>query len=306
MAIKIRSSNNQPSKKKIQIQKCAGLMPVIFHNTANDTKFRIYLTSNLLLRDIYRLLLDLSIIIDPPAHFAWKMYSNSSELDYSLTLYENHICKGSEIEVSCVAIPYPTNVGIINVKIVKGIDGAECDIDVPMDATVEDVIIALINEGFLGGETRLTPWIIYNAYSDGDISTGVKYDDRNKTIMEYGWENGQTLVATTETCDGCGLLISIRLPNSTEIEIRDAQCYDCADLFEKLAKQVTLDSFPVSKNDMSFYYLYDEVLSKMIIRSKEMPSYGDCDLPDTYSGDVYARLKHPLLLLRQVVERIQE
>lgn len=304
MAIKIKASNNQ-SSKKIQIQKCAGLMPVIFHNTANDSRYRIYLTSNLLLRDIYRLLLDLSIIIDPPAHFVWKMYSNSSELDYSLTLYENHISKDSEIEVSCVEIPYVANVEIINVKIVKGIGGADCDIDVPIDATVGDVIAGLINESFLEVESPTCRYEFYNMDTDGGIYSGLRYDDRRKTIKEYGWKKGQTLVAVSPSIDGCGLLISIRLPNSNEIEIRDAQCYDCSELFEELAKQVDFDSFPVSKNDMSFYYLYDEVSGKMIIRSKEMPAYSDCKLPEPpWSG--YAKLKSPLLLLRQVVEKIQE
>lgn len=37
----------------------------------------------------------------------------------------------------------------INVQIVKGIGGAFCDIDVPMEVTVGDVIFGLINEGFL-------------------------------------------------------------------------------------------------------------------------------------------------------------
>ena len=41
----------------------------------------------------------------------------------------------------------------INVKVVKGIGGADCDIDVPSDATVGDVIIGLINEGFLEAYT---------------------------------------------------------------------------------------------------------------------------------------------------------
>ena len=137
-------------------------MPVIFHNMANDTRFRIYLTSNLLLRDIYHLLLDLSIIIDSPTHFVWKMYANSSELDYNLTLYDNHICKGSEIEISCAEIPYAANVEIINVKIVKGIGGADCDIDVPTDATIRDILVSLINEGFLDADIE---WCLIRHYS---------------------------------------------------------------------------------------------------------------------------------------------
>ncbi len=175
MAIKIKLSDGSSSKNRIKIQKCAGLMPVIFHNTATDARFRIYLTSNLLLRDIYHLLMDLDIIIDPPAHFIWKMYSNNSELDNSLTLYQNHICEDSEIEVSCVATPYGTNIETINVKIVKCIGGADCDIDVPIDATVEDVIIGLINEGFLDAETARS------AYFPCDVSIIPNYEEINSS-----------------------------------------------------------------------------------------------------------------------------
>ncbi len=90
----------------------------------------------------------------------------------------------------------------INVKIVKGIGGADCDIDVPMDATVGDVIVGLINEGFLDTDTPSATTVLYNKDADGGISSGVKYDDRSKTVKEYGWQKGQTLVAVSEGVAG--------------------------------------------------------------------------------------------------------
>ena len=297
MAIKIKASNNQ-SSKKIQIQKCAGLMPVIFHNTANDTKFRIYLTSNLLLRDIYRLLLDLSIIVDPPAHFAWKMYSNNSELDYSLTLYENHICKGSEIEVSCVAIPYATNVETIKAKIVKGFGGADCDIDVPMDATVGDVIASLINEGFLDADTPSATTVLYNKDADGGISSGVKYDDRNKTVKEYGWKNGQSFVAVCST-GGVPMaeFIPILLPDMRLIEA------EIHNLYYDISKAFSFNKTMYSSK--SFYYLYDEQNDKMYLDEIDidLSQFEYITSLPNYGCEGY-RLKYALQLKRQIIEEL--
>lgn len=298
MAIKIQASNNQPSKKKIQIQKCARLMPVIFHNTANDTRFRIYLTSNLLLRDIYHLLLDLSIIIDPPAHFAWKMYSNSSELDYSLTLYENHICKSSEIEVSCVAIPYPTNVETINVKIVKGIGGADCDIDVPMDATVGDVIVGLINEGFLDPDSTSAATVLYNKDADGGISAGVKYDDRSKTVKEYGWKNGQSFVAVCSTAEGgIPVFIPILLPDMRMIEA------EIHNLYYEISKEFSFNKTMYCSK--SFYYLYDEQNDKMYLDEIDidLSQFEYITSLPNYGCEGY-RLKYALQLKRQIIEEL--
>ena len=90
----------------------------------------------------------------------------------------------------------------INVKVVKGIGGADCDIDVPMDATVGDVIVGLVNEGFLDPDSTSATTVLYNKDADGGISSGVKYDDRSKTVKEYGWQKGQTLVAVSEGVAG--------------------------------------------------------------------------------------------------------
>ena len=92
----------------------------------------------------------------------------------------------------------------ITVKILRGLDGdgAECDIDVPVDATVGDVITGLVSEGFLQPDSQSGKVVLYNKDADGGISAGVKYEDRSKTVKEYGWKNGQTLVAQYDVVAG--------------------------------------------------------------------------------------------------------
>ena len=83
------------------------------------------------------------------------------------------------------------------VKIIWGLSNADCDIDVPVDATIRDVIEGLVNEGFLESDVAPTEIVFYRK------DTGVKYDDRSKTIKEYGWENGDIIVAKYEALYGC-------------------------------------------------------------------------------------------------------
>lgn len=82
----------------------------------------------------------------------------------------------------------------ISVKIVNGISGADCDIDVPTDATIGDVIIGLINEDFLWSELFST-WVLYNMEIEGRITSKVKYNNLNMTVKKYGWRTGKCLVA---------------------------------------------------------------------------------------------------------------
>ncbi len=277
-------------------------MPVIFHNAANDTRFRIYLTSNLLLYDVYRLLTELRIIISPPKHFMWKMFSNKSELDYSLTLYENHICADSKIEISCV------NAEEINVKIVKGFGGADCDIDVPMDATVGDVIVGLINEGFLDADTASATTVLYNKDADGGISSGVKYDDRSKTVKEYGWHKGQTLIAVCSTCDGGAVcMTSVVLPDMQAINYvgyPDSYAYG---IFSNIRKEFNMQAH-YYQNSRCFYYLYDNQRNRMFLEYSELHFSIEMYEATTLQGynDVVYKLKNDLYLKRQIVEEIIE
>ncbi len=90
----------------------------------------------------------------------------------------------------------------IKVKVVKAISGEDCEIDVPVDATVGDVILGLVNEGFLTADTQDTKNVLYNKDADGGYQSGVKYDDRSKTVKECGWQNGQSFIAVTEAVAG--------------------------------------------------------------------------------------------------------
>lgn len=90
----------------------------------------------------------------------------------------------------------------INVKIVCGIGGADCDVDVPVDATVGDVITGLLNDAFLSPEEPGMSWVLYDKNGHQDTPQGTKYDDRSKTVKEYGWQNGQTLVAVAKGIAG--------------------------------------------------------------------------------------------------------
>ena len=84
----------------------------------------------------------------------------------------------------------------INVKVVRFGYGADCDIEVPIDVTVGDVIEGLIYYGFLAPDNP--PEAINVLYG----MDGPKYDDRSKTVKEYGWQKGQTLVAVSEGVAG--------------------------------------------------------------------------------------------------------
>ena len=91
----------------------------------------------------------------------------------------------------------------INVKIVKGLDGKDCDVDVPMDATVGDVIVGLIDNGFLDPDNPPAAInVLYNKDGKQGTVAGTKYDDRSKTVKEYGWETGQTLCALADVTAG--------------------------------------------------------------------------------------------------------
>ena len=86
----------------------------------------------------------------------------------------------------------------ISLKIFIGFGGYDVDIDVPITATVGDVISGLIGEGILHADTAGLRNELYYENNNEDISTYIKYDDRSKTIEEYGWQNGQTIIAVSE------------------------------------------------------------------------------------------------------------
>ena len=87
----------------------------------------------------------------------------------------------------------------INVKIVKGIGGADCDIDVPVDATIGDVIVGLIDNGVLEREEEAMMWVLYSKDGHQNTPQGTAFDDRSKTVKEYGWQEGQVFIAVSKT-----------------------------------------------------------------------------------------------------------
>ncbi len=63
--------------------------------------------------------------------------------------------------------------------------------NVSLDATVGDVITALINVGFLDTDSQNH---IYNV-TEEELNVELIYDDRSKTIKEYGWQNGKIILS---------------------------------------------------------------------------------------------------------------
>lgn len=90
----------------------------------------------------------------------------------------------------------------INVKIIEGITGQDCDIDVPLDATIGDVLIGLVNEGFISPDNQSGRNVLYNKDGNQGTPQGVKYDDRNKTVKEYGWQSGQSFAVMFDAIAG--------------------------------------------------------------------------------------------------------
>lgn len=91
----------------------------------------------------------------------------------------------------------------ISVKIIIGIGGTDCDIDVPLEATIGDVIEALVDANLLQSFNGYTRCVFYKSESFFDVSFEVKYSDRSKTIKECGWETGDVFVVAYEALYGC-------------------------------------------------------------------------------------------------------
>lgn len=78
---------------------------------------------------------------------------------------------------------------MINCIIINGHTMTDCDIDIPVEATLGEVISDLVRVGFMDEDITVAPIVFYNK------DNGVVYKERNMTIEECGWEDGQTLVA---------------------------------------------------------------------------------------------------------------
>ncbi len=87
----------------------------------------------------------------------------------------------------------------INVKIVNGYSGEDCNVDIPLQATLNEVITQLIDCGFLLKDSPNKHNVLYNKDVNGGINACNAYRDRECTIESIGWNNGQVFIAMYET-----------------------------------------------------------------------------------------------------------
>ena len=141
--------------------------------------------------------------------YYWRCYYNNKALGYSDKLITRGVYSGASIVFKLEELK-EINVCINNVF------SSDCDVDVPLDATVGDVIARLIDCGFLYAETvaeRITLCSV--DYECIDIQKGIfqgtEYYNRNRTIGEYNWQPGQVIVAV-RTCVAYGCPTAKDLP----------------------------------------------------------------------------------------------
>lgn len=145
------------------------------------------------IHDIMNDLYKEGFLVQLPHCFAWVCKNNNSILGFFDTLGLK-LNSGDKLLFCCEEYDPKRE---ISIHVVKGFYGAECLVYVPMNATVGDVIVGLINEGFLDMDTPSSPIVLYNS----DENNRVRYDDRSFTIREYGWQDDQTIIAVCEeTC----------------------------------------------------------------------------------------------------------
>ena len=183
-------------------------------NAATEQKIIKTFNKKATISDIYESLRRESFLISPPNHFSWECVYNDCTLSFADVIGRNGIKSGDTLFFCCRLYTLQE----ISVKIIKGVGGADCIIDVPVDATVGDVIVGLTHEGFLEGDTCSATTVLYNMDEEGGISSYVKYDDRSKTVKEYRWWEGQTIIAVSEGV--AKPIIYLYPPESTKVTIK--------------------------------------------------------------------------------------
>ena len=299
MSIKISVSEKDSGQKKIKIKKNTGLMPVVFYNTANGKKYRLYLSDNLVLNDIYSLLRGLGIIVCPPEHFDWEFYLKDKRLNLRNTLGENKISDSSVIDLRCKEYPAEE----ISVKIVS--DVGKYDVIIPAYLTLGDVMDRMISEKILRIDEFLLGGWLYSDFSDGESQCEcMKYDCLEKTIKEYGWKSGQIIKISSSCVDGVPRLLNVCLPDSRLLEIEFGR-YDkdgimIFDLIEeKTGMSLSTNNSPENR---SFYYLFDERAKAMTLR--QSMHLGCCNECFAFDESGWAIAKYPLQLKKQIVEEL--
>lgn len=190
---------------KVKIESSNITLTII--NASTEQKMTKIFKKEATISDVYTLLYRDSFLISPPNHFDWNCYYNDCPLCLSDIIGTKGVKSGEMLIFYCREVAYQE----ITVRVVKGISGADVVLGVPVDATIRDVIYGLIAEGFLDEDTPSATTVLYNKDADGGIFSGVRYDDRSKTVKEYGWQSGQTLIAIYE-CVAYGCPTGKELP----------------------------------------------------------------------------------------------
>ena len=133
---------------------------------------------NIVIADIYNILYKEGFLNIAPEHFSW--FCDRVD-DLTVTIKSYSLYSGDVLTFKLQKM--------IRCIIINGHTWADCDIDVPVEATVGDIIVGLINVGFLDADTSVASIVLYNKNND------MVYKDRNMTIEECGWADRQTLVA---------------------------------------------------------------------------------------------------------------
>lgn len=149
-----------------------------------------------------------NFLASPPDNFYWECQCNSIIIGVS-DILDAKLKSGDTLLFCCKEF---ASCGEIQIAIVRVSDNISCDIDVPLDATIGDVIVGLINEGFLEPDypSSINTLCSIDCTFNWDSVTG-KYCDRSKTIKEYGWQYGQTIKAVRE-CVAYGCPTAKELP----------------------------------------------------------------------------------------------
>ena len=115
---------------------------------------------NTIMKDIYCILYEEGFLSPAPEHFSW--FCDRID-DFTVTIKSYSLYSGDILTfqlrkmISCI--------------IINGHTGADCDIDVPVEATLGDVIVGLINVGFLDEDATVAPIVLYNKVMTWCIKT---------------------------------------------------------------------------------------------------------------------------------------
>lgn len=160
------------------IEDDSGVIALKLINTETGDTIIKEFNENIVIEDIYNTLYNEGFLNTAPEQFSWFC---ESVADVEATLKSYSLHSGDELKFECQKK--------ISCTIIAGGSGATCDIDIPVEATVGDVIAGLIKAGFLDADISVAPIVFYDKRNER------VYKDSNMTIEECGWTDGQILEA---------------------------------------------------------------------------------------------------------------